>query len=1851
MLHDLLGSYLRLDHVYRLYIKSAFPIRYTWLNKERDQLLQQGKNHLLSQPPLIEIMPNYPSSGLDLDAVADRLPDYSEVRHLARALIPFKLYQHQWQALQAVLEGKRDVVVTTGTGSGKTETFLLPLFAQLARESRAWQAVEPPGKPEARLWWRSGKDYRRQWAHVRRPMAMRALILYPLNALVEDQLRRLRQALGAPEVIQWLDAARGGNRITFGRYTGATPVPGKPENDNRREKLRQHLKEMDAAYQSIDRAICEGRLDESIRWYFADPNSGEMWSRWDMQATPPDILITNYSMLNIMLMRSIEAPIFEQTRQWLAADPSHLFHLIVDELHTYRGTSGSEVAYILRLLLQRLGLSVDSPQLRILATTASLEGDEKGRKFLREFFGRDQFDFISGQAHLPPEDARLRLSRYQADFARFAERVQPNPLEPAKPLEPQSEVVNAALGDLATALGEPISAKPEAERLGAALQRIGAIDALRDAARARLGSVRPIKATELDQELFGAPAEGTFSKALHGLLLAFGMARFEDRPSQTLRGHLFFHNMQGLWVCSNQRCTDSSAAQMADRLVGALHTNNRLSCTCGARVLDLLLCDVCGEIFLGGYKHVDNNHLLLTADQPDLEGVPDRVQVDRKYGQYAIFWVSAQDPHTDKWVQKKVRRFWKKARLEPFSGAVSFGHNGKGVSGWLYTIETQRDGSENRESAYPSICPRCGADYRRRDDEISSPIHAHRTGFQRVAQVLAGALLREMPEATPKQTSVRKLVIFSDSRQDAAKLAAGIQRDHYRDLLRMALVQATERYWNDLVGYLRFAKPSEAALVDLRRHNDELYKEVIKPSEAADEERYKRFGITHSDLDKEAVRWLSDMPVLDENARGSWLKLLEAYPKGIQLRYLIDAVSATLLSLGTNPGGISKEVLFYDTLEGDRALWHTYFNWQEQPFRPKSGLTPEQEKNWKAIRRRALGELMSAVLFPHAARTIENLGYGTVSYRDGRDQSNQLVQAAQAVIRQMGVRKRHIYSEFYGSGDETELPKDSLKYLRKLDLDAEIIKAQLIGAEVLRSGYAYAWLVPENLYLIPARGRREGYRCPKCNAFYFHEAAGFCPECLEPLRKSKLGEGESNDTVDYYAYLGQRADAPFRLNVEELTGQTDAEARPKRQRWFQDVFLEDEVALVQGIDLLSVTTTMEAGVDIGALLAVALANMPPSRHNYQQRVGRAGRRGTGVTFALTLCRDRSHDDFYYQHPEAITGDPPPTPYVDVSNKSIFRRVLNKEALRLAFVGTGIAQQFEAQFDSVHGEFGPSKSWETHKPAIQAWLADDKNEERLRALINALTVQTAWQGDPEFVNEQIAYLRESLCDEISQVVADERYTHELLSERLANAAKLPMFGFPTRVRNLYTDLTKRRWQDLPSIDRDLEVAIAQFAPGMQVVKDKQVHVVCGVVGLMPSDSQEVQVREGFMPAFGDPNKLLGLCESCGALALGIEKEEISSGQRKACPVCDKPELRVMDAREPQGFFTDGDPKDFEGSFEWQSFAMRPIVAYDQRVQRAEAVAKASIYASPTTIYAINDNRGQGGFKFRSASFVHYSLRRTPVYLAEIELATPKLQPHSHQEAKPIALLAKSETDALFVRLEAFPQGSAADPQNVVGRAAWYSFAFWLRIVAAQFLDIDITELRAGFRTFRHNDAPTAEAFLADKLENGAGYSSYLGKPEVFERLLQQAADSADLTQRWLAHAQSCDTSCNHCLREYNNMPYHALLDWRLALDMARLAAGFGSLDFEPQLWANVSQSVGKTLHSFGYAAEPTQFGDLYGYTNPNRNRVLLLVHPLWTRQHPRYCEAKKVAEAAGLSAEPINPFMALRRPGEYARQAT
>jgi hypothetical protein len=353
--------------------------------------------------------------------------------------------------------------------------------------------------------------------------------------------------------------------------------------------------------QESDAVKNDPELIPEARFYFPNVDGGEMWSRWDMQETPPDLFITNYHMLNIMLMRQVEAGIFEKTRNWLSSDPNNRFFLVVDELHSYRGTPGTEVGYILRLLLDRLGLSVTSKQLVILATSASVEDTPKSRKFLREFFGRDNFTIVSEDEELPDAGAHHLLSQYQNAFEDFAHRVQPQVLNPMAPPDLESAENREAMCDLARTLGQTVNGEQEpAEVLAKALTDIKANHAIRDACINSNGKIRATKVPELDKGLFGQLSEKqTASDSMRGLLLSLGMSQDEvnGMSPQPVRGHMFFHNVQNMWVCVDPDCNaethltnspngDATTGTLGP--VGALHTEHRLSCSCGGRVLGLI---------------------------------------------------------------------------------------------------------------------------------------------------------------------------------------------------------------------------------------------------------------------------------------------------------------------------------------------------------------------------------------------------------------------------------------------------------------------------------------------------------------------------------------------------------------------------------------------------------------------------------------------------------------------------------------------------------------------------------------------------------------------------------------------------------------------------------------------------------------------------------------------------------------------------------------------------------------------------------------------------------------------------------------------------------------------------------------------------------------------------------------------------------------------------------------------------------------------------------------------------------------------------------------------------------------
>jgi DEAD/DEAH box helicase domain-containing protein len=205
---------------------------------------------------------------------------------------------------------------------------------------------------------------------------------------------------------------------------------------------------------------------------------------------------------------------------------------------------------------------------------------------------------------------------------------------------------------------------------------------------------------------------------------------------------------------------------------------------------------------------------------------------------------------------------------------------------------------------------------------------------------------------------------------------------------------------------------------------------------------------------------------------------------------------------------------------------------------------------------------------------------------------------------------------------------------------------------------------------------------------------------------------------------------------------------------------------------------------------------------------------------------------------------------------------------------------------------------------------------------------------------------------------------------------------------------------------------------------------------------------------------------------------------------------------------------------------------------------------------------------------------------------------------------------------------------------------IRLAGALELDVSPDELRVGLQAARAGDEVMHRIFIADALENGAGYAPYLGAPPVLKRLLDQV--NSDLRARFesKAHSDNCDTSCPDCLRSYDNRFVHNLLDWRLALDVAELAAGIELntgrwLDLAPRVVASFLKGYG------GSRMLASEFAGLQAIGNQASGRAVLLGHPLWRRDADFWVDAQADAfdAASGPWAEVrmLDVLDVLRRP--------
>ncbi len=1822
-----LALFRNLRDLYLRYLDSPLAIRYDELRDERRALLDVDRR--MWREPLIEPTPVYPTSGGDFPEVVHALLDGSWGNALAGEIADFlspslfpdhrQPYVHQREAFERALVEHRDVVMTTGTGSGKTECFFVPVLVELIRESAQWTA--PGLRPPTWDWWddrhrtmrgRNPRYAQRvpQRGHETRPAAIRALLLYPLNALVEDQLVRLRVALDSAAAGAWLDTHRFGNRIYFGRYTSRTPIPG--GRHGAAGRLRAELRDLAREAQAV------AGSDAALFFQTLDMGGAEMWSRWDMQDHPPDLLITNYSMLNIMLMRSIEAGIFDQTRAWLAADRTRVFHLVVDELHTYRGTPGTEVAYLLRVLLDRLGLTSDSDQLRIIASSASLEAGESGREYLEEFFGRPRgrFSVVSGTATPPNPAAIPNCGALAAAFREFGRAVRADANNLAAPAI-----------SLANAAGVPTANAEPARLLREVSLASDAGEALRAVCWINNATV-PQPPGRLGTTIFPTLADGERADAVEGLLTCLSAAR--PAPMR-LRAHLFFRSVQGLWACSNPQCTQANG-RATPAPVGRLYHQPVLSCGCGGRVLELLVCECCGEVFFGGYRRPDLQNpgsWYLSPDHPELEQAPETAFLDRRYDNYAVFWPSPDGaaPATPNWTQDNVPRRWQAACLDFREARVDLG-GGNGIRGFLYHVPNP---APVADQAYPAICPRCDEDRRRR--RLDTPIRPMRTGFQRVAQVLSDTLMREMPH-TPQQSS-RKLVVFSDSRQDAAKLSAGMRFAHYRDAVRQALATALETagrgalaFQRQLTGAALSADETRLAQEFAATHPSEVAALSLAQNPSLATQQAPGFaGLTYA---------VAAQQILQRGEHGP-------FPISI----LTEDISARLLAQGINPGGFTQDVLWTNSRQHEEP-WRRLYEWQAggQPAsRVNPPLAPLEQDHLQRIRETAFREVTDAI-FASGRRSLESLGIGLATTDRLRfPASRQLVQeAADGVIQLLGSRRNRL--DTHGANPQTNPPTYVTQYLQRVathngesppDFEREVYdflhRAQVCNPA--QTGVLFA------RHLCLVRPGENFHACPQCRRLHLHRAGGLCIECLEPLEAAwPIVDMPIED--DYYRFLALNSGDVFRLNCEELTGQTNKSDARRRQRLFQNRCLPrpEEEPRTDELDLLSVTTTMEAGVDIGALLGVMMANMPPMRFNYQQRVGRAGRRENALSVALTLCRGRSHDDYYFQRPERITADPPPQPYVDLSRESILKRVLVKEVLRQVFAALQISS---ASSESVHGEFGDAASWSQPPPdatggptvadLVGGWIQQSGAEiERVCDVL--LTF-----AEVELLNQRASLLdwvRNELVGEITAVAANNQlYAQNALSERLANAGLLPMFGFPTRARLLFHSNPTRgfEWPPEDAVERDSDIAISQFAPGAETVKDGIVHTAVGVAHYRHFGNR---IQEEPNPLGADTP--IGTCTHCQAVSLS------SAPGTTVCPVCQTPNFAIVPVTQPRGFRTlfDGG-RDFDGTFEWTPRASRQKT--DADMLPMTSIANVEFWSGERDVCTVNDNAGQL-FQFERLANGESWVTRDAVDYARQQSGAPAPQFDATTAPRLVGLGSIKRTDLLVLGFHNVRPELDLSPLRVEGRAALYSFGFLLRRAVSVLLDISERELRVGLRVVRDAQGQVVgQIFLSDSLENGAGYCSQFEQPAELERLLRFVADPNGSFLRDIIaahHADFCQTSCPDCLRDYANLAWHCILDWRLAVDMTRLALdSIAPVDFTTPYWQPlVAAATTPYFNALGWAA--TTLGGLPAARFGSQGEFI--VHPLWSNLHPFILQARAEASAAGITQPQAKTlFELVRRP--------
>lgn len=1584
----------------------------------------------LVKGPFVETLPDFEKGASLADLVDGRQldPRWTTLQETQPAVWTRPLHAHQ----EAALLHEDNFLVATGTGSGKTEAFLYPMVDDILAGG-----------------------------HLERP-GVRAILVYPLNALANDQLSRIAALL-------FRDLRDPG--ITLGRYTGQ--VKSRASRDEEITRLKSTPSFLD---------IFGADAEVPANW---------LLSREEMRARPPHILITNYSMLeHILLLPTNRALLGQADLRWV----------VLDEIHTYAGAQAIEVAFLLRRLKEHLGLP--DGRVRAVGTSASLDADRKAELagfaswlFGEAFAGAGSVITSQRQRHpklgQTPQPSGLDTAGWAraGSLAAAAREL----ARDGRPMEVSDWNFEAELAGI-----EALTLDTDAPSLGDALiDRLGRLTEVQELARILDRGAQPLD--ELARRIFReAGAESV--PALVGLIAVGVLATSRDAavfPLLPARYHLIARSAERVGVVLDADASEGVGEVVLGATVGS--DNERPA-------FELRVCRNCGEPYLEAWQS------------------PTRLEASAGNGMRTLLRLvpggRAAEEESEREEQKPAPQIW---WIDPRTGMPMEADEAGAVPVEAVTLSTDPD----EGVLFLERCVACNHKPQRHLEPVTT-IHPGDEAFSAVASQLLLEALPPRDTGTSPPMGGRNLLVFSDNRQDAAFFAPFFERTSREQAIRGAILRVVECY-----GEMDLDNLVSAVERELREDGLRLYAPGVEPRR--------------------------------EGGPNQWYRL----------KALIVA-EFTVFGRGRL------------SLEGF-GLIHVDYAKFERAVQAVARHLPEALKGDAEAYARYLFKMM------REHRAVAQKGSGMIDLTDESIWTRYANQDNRCVTREKNPRTdlpMHLIPVGAGDNRFTELLK-KMGGARSVEVNGPLARDVLTffwkaletpNWLTEKHGVGRGLTLGAAIQIGPGRDHPL-FQCDACGGRTQFNTAGVCPAFGCAGHLLEISTARRDDMAERNHYVGRYRSHPLLGIAREHTA---AIAAPVRADIEED-FKSGEV------NLLSCTTTMEMGVDLGDLEAVLCKNVPPSIANYQQRAGRAGRRAQVAPIVLTTARSGRYDQAVYEEFERYLAEKPKVPYLSLDNAGFFQR--HQLALVLArwldhrldgyarpgaprlkdVLGEALTDEARTVFDS---DFG---TWMTSDAAARAIAAGahlgtrlpeelreisldaESLAARMRTRLSAFAdaIWTRWgimQDAIDALETERASLEKTDAVGFQRIdrtltalrVQQRLYLDQFLVDQLSRRAVIPTYSFP--VHSVSLEVLNAAGQtaetSLLELDRDGSIGITEYAPGAEVVAGSRVWTSAGI-----SKRSKFTGDDAFIDRAG-----IRVCANCGCPQIteqGIDPEP-------HCHQCgagfDRSNVTRAFVR-PRGFLTS--VQDSQGRDPGAS-RIRPTVA-DEALLLTEAPreryaetnlpgiltfhAPGSNRPDPELgrIITINRGRHKGGFAWcraceHAAPAEGTGPQRTwqqPTLLSAHDNPRTGLRCRADlsQPVYPVDLAHVFETDVralMFDRPAVAPDGGTIEESHTLARTLQEA----LRLGAADILETDPRDIRALTQRLDGRIV----VVLYDAVSGGAGYATRLTREDGFRArdLFAAARTILDCPN------PHCITSCTRCLNDYSNQVFWPEFDRTPAL---------------------------------------------------------------------------------------------------------